>query len=120
MCWKQEWAAAIGNLEHAIVHIERAKVKLERRLARNRVHLELLSRSSKRNYPAMLASVQALIEKNRAGIEECRRVIAELMARQDQLFGMIKVYGINHSENPQRVKQLMGKYVPKEAESCAT
>jgi hypothetical protein len=117
MCWKQEWAAAIGNLEHAIVHVERAKVKLERRLARNRVTFERMSRSSKYNYPPMLTPVQALIEKNRAGVEECRRVIAELMARQDQLFGMIKVYGINRSENPQRVKQLMGAYVPKEAES---
>jgi len=110
MCWKQEWAIAINNLNHAIMHVERAKAKLQKRLERNETNLRRLSQSKKYNCLAMLAPVQALIQKNRAGIQECEYLIADLKARQDQLFCMVHVYGIKHSENPQRVYELMGKY----------
>lgn len=31
MCWKHEWARAVNNLEWAKIHIERAKLKVEKR-----------------------------------------------------------------------------------------
>jgi len=31
MCWKNEWAKAINNLNWALIHIERARIKVERR-----------------------------------------------------------------------------------------
>lgn len=110
MCWKQEWAMAINDLEHAKEHVLRAQGKLRKRLARNKIALHRLSTSRKYCGSGSLAPVQQLIEKNRAGIEECEQVIAELRVRQDQLFRMVHVYGIKHSEAPQRVYKLMGKY----------
>jgi hypothetical protein len=110
MCWKQEWAMAINNLERAIEHVAKAETKLHIRHARNKMALYHLSASKKHCGPASLAPVEALKEKNRLGIEECERVIADLRSRQDQLFGMINVYGIRLSENPKRVYALMGNY----------
>jgi len=31
MCWKNEWARALNNINWALIHIERAKVKVEKR-----------------------------------------------------------------------------------------
>ena len=31
MCWKDEWAKAVNNLEWAIIHTERAQGKLEKK-----------------------------------------------------------------------------------------
>jgi len=31
MCWKNEWAKAVNNINWALIHIERAKIKVERR-----------------------------------------------------------------------------------------
>jgi len=31
MCWKDEWAKAVNNLSWAIIHTERAQVKLEKK-----------------------------------------------------------------------------------------
>jgi hypothetical protein len=115
MCWKQEWAATIGNLNYAILHVERAYAKLQKRLVRNERNLERLKSNPKYNYPTVLAPVLALIEKNRSGIQECKNVIADLKARQDQLFHMIKVYGIDRFGVSKRLMSLMGSYVPKEA-----
>lgn len=39
MCWKQEWASAIGNLERAIEHVEKAKGKLVERRKRNEARI---------------------------------------------------------------------------------
>jgi len=110
MCWKQEWAMAINNLNRAAIHVMLAKAKLQKRLKRNEATFQRLSESKKYNYPKILAPIQKLIEKNRAGIQECEQVIADLKVRQDQLFRMIHVYGIKHSEAPQRVYRLMGNY----------
>jgi hypothetical protein len=101
---------AINNLNRAAVHVMLAKAKLQKRLKRNEANLQRLGSNKKYNYASMLAPVQALIEKNRAGIQECEQVIADLKARQDQLFRMIHTYGIKHSEAPQRVYELMGNY----------
>jgi len=35
MCWKDEWARAINDLNFAVAHVEYAQKKLQRRLARN-------------------------------------------------------------------------------------
>jgi len=115
MCWKQEWAMAINNLQHAQEHIEKAQEKLHNRRLRNEKNLQRLTSSKKHNYPCEIAPVKELIEKNRLGEQECKDVIAVLKQTQAQLFRMIHVYGIKHSENPQRVYQLMGKYDVSEA-----
>ena len=31
MCWKDEWAKAVNNIEWAIIHTDRAQSKLEKR-----------------------------------------------------------------------------------------
>lgn len=114
MCWKHEWAMAINNLNSAIAHVQKAQERLQNRLVKNRKHLERMKSSKKYNYPKMLAAVEVLIEKNLRGIEECGQLIADLKARQDQLFRMVHIYGIKRSETPQRVYELMGKYqIPK-------
>jgi hypothetical protein len=116
MCWKQEWAMAINNLEHAVGHIQRARVKLEKRLERNKKCLEKLKDNPRfRNrfgqpYEKILAPTEKKIAHNSAGIEECTRLIETLKTSQDHLFRMIHKYGIKHSEDPQRVYQLMGKW----------
>jgi hypothetical protein len=115
MCWKQEWATAIGNLNYTILHVERARDKLIRRLERNEKHLQRLVNSKKFNYPPMLAPVQKLIEKNRSGIKDCEDLIADMQMTQNRLYHMIKVYGIDRFGFSKRLMSLMGTYVPKEA-----
>lgn len=110
MCWKHEWAMAINNLNTAIAHVQKAQDRLQNRLVRNNKNFERMKSSKKYNYPKMLAPVEALIEKNERGIEECEELIADFRARQDQLFRMVHEYGIKRSKVPQRVYQLMGKY----------
>jgi len=110
MCWKHEWAMAINNLNSAIGHVQKAQERLQNRLVRNEKNLERMKSSKKYNYPKMLAPVEVLIEKNQRAIKECGQLIADFRARQGQLFRMVHVYGIKHSENPQRVYELMGKY----------
>ena len=110
MCWKQEWAMAINNLNGAIAHVERARAKLQKRLERNEANLQRMRQNKKCNYPSMLEPVQLLIRKNEQGMAECEQVIGALRQKQDQLFQMVHTYGIKHSDNPQRVYRLMGKY----------
>jgi len=111
MCWKDEWARAINNLNSAVTHVEYAEKKLEARLARNQKHLKRLKEDKKYNYPPVLAPVQERIKKNMVAIEDCKMVIKEFRARQAQLFCMVHTFGITRSETqPQRVYDLMGNY----------
>lgn len=110
MCWKQEWAMAINNLNFAIEHVERARVKLSKRLLRNEATLQKLRQNKKHNYPKELEPVEARVQKNRKAEAQCRQIVADFKERQDQLFRMIHDYGITHSENPKRVYSLMGRY----------
>jgi len=103
MCWKQEWAHAINNLQNAIEHIKRAQDKLEKRMERNESALDKSHEQMK---------VLSRIRTNHAGIEQCKGIITELKERQDELFKMIHQYGISKSEDPKRVYALMGKYKP--------
>lgn len=105
MCWKQEWAQAISNLQKAIEHVEKARGKLIKRRERNEASLKKkwADRYEKNK-------IEARIEKNRRGQEQCEKIIADLKDWQDQLFRMIHEYGITHSDDPKRVYKLMGKY----------
>jgi hypothetical protein len=117
MCWKQEWAAAIGNLERAIVHVERAKVKLEKRFERNATSLERLQESKKYSGPKSLAPVERLIAFNESGIRNCEEVIDTLQTVQRRLHRMIKTYGIKRRPSGSaRVKKILEQTF-KEAES---
>lgn len=113
MCWKQEWASSINNLQTAITHIERAEKKLEKRELRNKKNLKRLEQNKKYNYPAMLEPVKKMIEKNRNGEESCKDITKLLKETQDRLFLMIKIYGIKQSSKSKRLYRLMGKYKPK-------
>jgi len=31
MCWKHEWAKAVNNINWALIHIERARIKVDKR-----------------------------------------------------------------------------------------
>ena len=110
MCWKHEWAMAINNLNRAIVHVQRAQVRLQNRLVRNKKNLEKMRSNKKHNYPKMLAPVEALIEKNQRGIKECIQLIADFKETRTQLFRMVHEYGIKRKGTPQRVYDLMGQF----------
>uniref|UniRef100_A0A6M3XG89 Uncharacterized protein n=1 Tax=viral metagenome TaxID=1070528 RepID=A0A6M3XG89_9ZZZZ len=105
MCWKQEWAQAISNLQKAIEHVEKARGKLIKRRERNEANLKKkgADRYEKKK-------IEARIEKNQRGQEQCEKIIADLKDWQDQLFRMIHEYGITRSDNPKTVYKLMGKY----------
>lgn len=105
MCWKQEWAHAINNLQHAIKHVERAKGKLIKRKERNEAALK-----KKRADRYETKKILARITTNNQGIAQCEHVIHDLKEWQDVLFKMVHEYGISHSDNPKRVYKLMGKY----------
>ncbi len=105
MCWKQEWAHAINNLQHGIEHVEKAKGKLIKRRERNEANLK---KKWTDRYEGK--KIEARIEKNRRGQTQCESIIADLKDWQDQLFRMIYEYGITHSDDPKRVYKLMGKY----------
>jgi len=108
MCWKQEWAHAINNIQKAIEHIERARDKLEKRKQKNRAALEKVRGKDKFEEN----KIWDRLLKNIAGIEECGEIISNLKEKQAQLYRMVHEYGISHSDDPKRVYKLMGKYRP--------
>lgn len=111
MCWKQEWAMAINNLQHAIEHIEKAQIKLDKRKQRNEATIKRLEGYTKRYYDKFeVKKAEKRLMKNSEGIEECRQVIAALKEEQDELFQMVHKFGISKSTHPKRVYALMGKY----------
>ena len=106
MCWKQEWASAIGNLQSAVTHIERAKAKLEHRREKN------LQRLQHHHDKWSVKTILPLVTKNTAGIIECERTIATLRAEQAYLYHMIETYGISVREKNARLIKLMNGYRP--------
>ncbi len=106
MCWKQEWASTINNLQHAIEHVQKAQDKLIKRRERNEAALK---NKWKTDFYEE-TKIKARIEKNRSGQEQCEKLIADLKDWQDVLFKMIHEYGISKSDDPKRVYKLMGKY----------
>lgn len=106
MCWKQEWASAINNINWTIIHIERAQAKLQKRLARNEQHLEYQMQREHKDKQA-LAQIQGLIQKNRKAFNDCKALSDVLRGHQKMLQNMIEVYGINRAKESQRLKVLM-------------
>lgn len=105
MCWKQEWAHAINNMQKAIEHVEKAHDKLNKRLERNEVNLEKCIGDK-----FEIKKIKKRIEKNTEAIEGCKQIIESLKINQNLLFMMIHLFGISHSEDPKRVYKLMGNY----------
>ena len=91
MCWKQEWAAAVNNLNWAILHINRAKTKLEKR------SLNDLKK------PLSPADIDAA----KKGLEKCKEIIASLEASQEELKWLIENVGLWRKDSPKRTKVLM-------------
>jgi len=115
MCWKQEWAQAIQNLNSAIMHVERAQVKLHKRIERNEKHLQWLSQNKKYNYPSQTAPVQARIKKNREAEENCKDIILDFRKKQALLYCMIHTVGLwqktkEGEKASRRTYTLMGNY----------
>ena len=100
---------AINNLNRAITHVEKARVKIHNRLLRNEKTLQRLSKIKKYNYPSVLDTIRARIKKNQEAETECYQIITELKERRIQLSRMIDAYGLSQLENPKKIKQLMGK-----------
>lgn len=107
MCWKQEWASAINNINWGIIHVKRAQIKLQKRALRNDKFLRYLSQNKHKSSPKMIAEVQKLLEKNRDGAFKSALAIATLRDIQAELKNMIKTYGISHTSKPARTRELM-------------
>ncbi len=105
MCWKYEWAKAVNNLNHAIVHVERARKKIHKRLLRNEKTLKTLNKSKEHSGPKSLAPVKALIEKNRDAELQCKLMIADFRGEQKQLRHMINTYGIKRFSKKSRMAE---------------
>lgn len=91
MCWKQEWASAVNNLNWAILHTERAKMKLEKRV---------------KGFEKYTLSAED-VEKARMGVIECEALIVNFKESQEKLKRLIDEVGIWRQDNPARTKTLM-------------
>ena len=109
MCWKQEWAAAIGNIQKSIKHIDLAQYKLEIRYESN---IETLGHNSGRNWDKF--ECRKIIErmmKNHSGIAQCKILKILLKERQDHLYQMIGDHGIVKANENKRLIALMNGYI---------
>ena len=95
MCWKEEWAYAIRNINGAIKHIERAKERLEKRRDRARKHYQKLNEDKKHRSVNALLEIQERITGNNRAIDECDYIVAELKDQQKNLRALIEEFGIN-------------------------
>lgn len=108
MCWKQEWAAAIGSIQRALNHIDVAQHKLQRRYEKN---LTALANRSGRNWDKFEAKkVLERMYKNQEGIAQCKILKGLLQERQEQLYQMIVSYGISKGKENKRIIKLMYGY----------
>jgi len=103
MCWKEEWASAHNQISHAIAHIEKAQVKLNKRAQRNTASLEKHTRD---RYETM--KINRRLKRNGEAESTCQLTIDNLRTEQARLRFMIDRYGIKHSENgSKRLSKLM-------------
>jgi len=95
MCWKDEWVAAIKNLDRGIRHIEKAREKVHQRGLRNektiQTCIEVDDAWNRR-------AAQMRLEKNRAAESQCRTIIAGLKETRGQLQRMVETYGISRKQ----------------------
>ena len=113
MCWKQEWAAAIGDIQDAIEHIDIAQGKLERRYEKN---LDALAHKSGRHFDKWATrTIMKQIQTNKEGIAHCKVAKLLLKERQDHIYQMILEFGItNRGEDNRRLAVLLHGYKPGE------
>jgi hypothetical protein len=107
MCWKREWAAAFNNLSNAIIHVERAKAKLEKRAAARKATIEKLTKLPNKKHPELLAKANELYVKMKAGIMLCDDVITDLKHRQDELKNAIQAWGITINKEAKMTQSVM-------------
>lgn len=93
MCWKEEWAYAISDLNKAIAHIEKAREKMEKRRLNAQRWYENLSRDKKHGTPKELAKVQEIIGKYVEAERKCQCLISFLRSHQISLRRLIEKYG---------------------------
>lgn len=89
MCWKFEWARAINNLNRAILHINRAREKVEKRSER-----------------AKLPEVKF---KWNLATRKCKLLITVLQSVQRDLDKLIEEFGIKRKAHAQTIEKLKGK-----------
>ncbi len=111
MCWKQEWAAAIGNIETALKHISAAEAKLERRRQKNFDSWHFQKGQGQDKFEER--KIFNRIVKNSEGIRDCDDVRFMLEVLQDRLYWMTRKYGISVARENKRLKKLMAGYHPK-------
>jgi len=100
MCWKQEWAAAVNNLQWAIIHTERAKAKLEYRVTKFEEGVRNADKSE-------IDQAHLNLEKSRRGVAECNELITRFKKDQEQLKKLIDEVGLWVKDDPARTKTLM-------------
>lgn len=93
MCWKNEWAMAINNLNWAVIHVGRALVKLEKRRDRNRRTV------AKINDRYTVSVVMETLSKHETAIARCKALAQTLKDSQTELDFLIKTYGISRGNN---------------------
>ena len=107
MCWKQEWASAINNINWTIIHIERAQAKLRKRQIRNEATMGKLYAKGDKWSMKEFEKVGELVKKNAEGEKECKILVDVLRGHQKMLQIMIERYGITRAKESQRLKVLM-------------
>lgn len=108
MCWKEEWAYAIRDINKAIKHVKRAQEKLEKRRDRAKKHYRKLSKDKKHGTAKELAAVQAIIDKNTSGIARCLLIVNNLRYQQQNLRTLIEELGINStSSGSEKVRKIL-------------
>ena len=118
MCWKEEWAYAIRDIDKAIVHVEKARKKLAKRRARAQSWLQKQSQDQKHNQPKQLAQIQEVISKGVLAEHRCDYLIETLRMKQRLLRGFIEAYGFSRKPGGSaRVRKILQETFGKEAES---
>ena len=87
MCWNFEWARAYSNIGWALLHIDRAQAKMDKR-------------TQNRADPKVAARWQKATEEN----EEITRVLKEC---QEKLKALTNKYGISRGGDSKTVAKLM-------------
>ncbi len=110
MCWKEEWAFAIDDLNKAIAHVEKAEKKLQdRRIRAQRWYLNL-GQDPKHGTPAELAKVREIIKKWAAAERECNEIKERLRCHQRVLRDLIVTYGFKRKDSGSaRVRKVLEK-----------
>lgn len=100
MCWKQEWASAVNNLNWAIIHTERAKAKLGYRVTKFEEAVRNADKSE-------IDRAHFNLDQSRRGVVECDELIKDFKKDQEQLKKLIDEVGLWVKDDPERTKTLL-------------